>query len=409
VNNVQDDAYNNLVHQLYLAYFDARKNKRNTHNQLAFEVNFESNLIQLADKIHSRAYTPKPSIAFIVNKPVKREIFAAHFSDRVVHHLIYRAINPQVDRHFIHDAYSCRKNKGNLYGIQRAKHFIRSATQNHQQQAFVLKLDIQGYFMHIEHEIIYQKTLDLLDKNALYNTLSFELIDYLLQRTIFNDVAQDCHIKGSGTEWRGLPKDKSLFHTKKGVGLPIGNLTSQLFGNIYLNSFDHYVKKTLKIKHYGRYVDDMLFVHQDKERLKSVVAHVNHEVGKIGLQLHPKKIYLQSCDHGVLFLGQYIKPYRSYISNRVKHYFYQTLHKVNCLLVETEAIEWQVMKQIQSSLNAYLGILKHANTYNLIKKACGVLIKRFYCFFTFSVRFTQVYINKGFWQWHYSLTCQSIS
>ncbi len=98
-----------------------------------------------------------------------------------------------------------------------------------------------------------------------YNGLSFELVDYLLQKTIFNEVTQNCTLKGSKKDWQGLPKDKSLFGNAKGVGLPIGNLTSQMFGNLYLNDLDHFIKHTLKIKYYGRYVDDMLFVHKDKK------------------------------------------------------------------------------------------------------------------------------------------------
>jgi len=230
---INDTDFNNLTHQLHLAYYDARKHKRNTQNQLEFELDYDVKLIELAEQIYHRTYQPKPSVVFMVNKPVKREIFAADFSDRVVHHLIYRAIYGDIEKCFINDSYSCRKNKGSLYGIKRATKFIRSATDNYQKQAFILKLDIQGYFMHIKHEVIYQKVLKILDKNKTYNGLSFELIDYLLQKTIFNEVTQNCTLKGSKKDWHGLPKDKSLFGNAKGVGLPIGNLTSQMFGNLH--------------------------------------------------------------------------------------------------------------------------------------------------------------------------------
>ncbi|WP_066042391.1 RNA-directed DNA polymerase [Bathymodiolus septemdierum thioautotrophic gill symbiont] len=208
-------------------------------------------------------------------------------------------------------------------------------------------------------------------------------------------------LKGSRKDWHGLPKDKSLFGNEKGVGLPIGNLTSQMFGNLYLNDLDRFIKQDLGIKYYGRYVDDMLFVHEDKAYLKAIISKIQAQIKPIGLKLHPKKIYLQPYQHGVLFLGQYIKPYRNYVSNRVKASFYQTLRKVNELLVESERIEWVIIKSIQSKLNAYLGILKHASSYQLIKKATAILIKRFYCFFAFAKNYTKVTINKGFWQWHY--------
>jgi hypothetical protein len=128
---INDTDFNNLTHQLHLAYYDARKHKRNTQNQLEFELDYDVKLIELAEQIYHRTYQPKPSVVFMVNKPVKREIF--------------------------------------------------TATDNYQKQAFILKLDIQGYFMHIKHEVIYQKVLKILDKNKTYNGLSFELIDYLMK------------------------------------------------------------------------------------------------------------------------------------------------------------------------------------------------------------------------------------
>jgi hypothetical protein len=151
----------------------------------------------------------------------------------------------------------------------------------------------------------------------------------------------------------------------------------------------------------------MLFVHEDKKYLQSIIGKVGNEVGKVGLSLHPNKIYLQPYYRFFLFLGQYIKPYRSYISNRVKNNFYQALRNVNQLLVKTEIIPWESMCQIQSTLNAYLGTMKHANSHRLIKNACLILVKRFYCFFSFDKNFSKVIINKDFWQWHYLLTYQS--
>lgn len=127
---ISDIDFNNLVCQLHLAYYDARKHKRNTQNQLEFELDYDVKLIELAEQIYHRTYQPKPSVVFMVNKPVKREIFAADFSDRVVHHLIYRAINSDIEKTFIHDSYSCRQNKGSLYGIKRATKFIRQATNS---------------------------------------------------------------------------------------------------------------------------------------------------------------------------------------------------------------------------------------------------------------------------------------
>lgn len=400
-----DASFNNLYHQLYLSYLEARKNKRNTNNQLAFELNLEQNLYQLADQIYTKTYTPKPAIAFVVFKPVQREIFAAHFADRVVHHLIYRCIyQKHIDPFLIHDSYSCRKGKGTLYGIKRASYFMRSCTQNYTKDAYILKLDISGYFMNMSHQILYTKVLAFLKPNQSYLGLEYDVIKYLLQQTIFTNVATNCRIKGSKANWEGLPKEKSLFSKPQGFGLPIGNLTSQIFGNVYLNHLDHYIKTQLHIKYYGRYVDDMIFAHQNKQILKTCIPLIQKELDKIGLTIHPKKIYLQHYTKGVLFLGQYIKPYRKYISNRTKNNFYNAIQQVNTLLLQTFKIPWHTMLKIRALLNSYLGILSHAKTYNLITKAIKRLNLKFHYFFGFTKNYSKAYIKKDYWLWHYTLT-----
>jgi len=396
--------FQTLLYQLHLAYAEARKNKRNTRNQIAFEIDQEDNLHKLAESVVDRTYEPKPSIAFIVNHPVKREIFAADFSDRVIHHLLYMCIYPDIDKRLINDTYSCRKGKGTYYGINRVKKFIRSCTNNYQQDAYILKLDIKGYFMNIKHQIIYDKMLPSIDDARTYKGIDSATIKYLLKQTIFANVSQNSRIKGSRKDWKGLPPDKSLFNKPDGVGLPIGNLTSQIFGNVYLNDFDHFVKEKLDVKYYGRYVDDMIFVHNNKEFLKLIIPCVQEQIQPLGLCLHPNKTYLQHYSRGLLFLGQYIKPYRTYISNRTKKSLYNAIKEVNRLLVQTETIAWKTMKKIQALLNSYLGILKHANAHDLTKKVIGGLIKRFYNFFYFSHDLSKIYINDEFWAWHYSLT-----
>jgi hypothetical protein len=399
-----DKRFQNLYYQLYLSYLEARKNKRNTNNQLAFEIDVETNLYNLATQIHTNTYKPKPAIAFIVYKPVQREIFAADFADRVVHHLLYRCIyQKHINPFLIHDSYSCRKGKGTLYGIKRASYFIRSCTQNYTKDAYVLKLDISGYFMNMNHQILYAKVLDFLKPAINYLGLEYGVIQYLLQQTIFTNVAANCRIKGSKANWQGLPKDKSLFSKPQGYGLPIGNLTSQIFGNVYLNDLDHFIKKELKIKYYGRYVDDMVFVHQDKNVLKNNIPYIQNELDKVGLTIHPKKIYLQHNTKGVLFLGHYIKPYRHYISNRTKANFYKAIQKVNILVLQSFKIEWATMQQIRVLLNSYLGTLNHAKAYNLIAKATKRLCSKFHYFFGFTKTYSKTYIKTDYWQWHYSL------
>ncbi len=397
------ESFEHLLYQLHLSYLQARKNKRNTHNQLKFELHQETNLYHLAKAIYQREYTPKHCIAFVINKPVMREIFAADFSDRIIHHLIYRCIYPIIDRKLINDTYSCRVGKGTLYGINRAKGFIRSSSQDYNLDSYVLKVDIEAYFMNMQHGIIYDKVLKMLPpEKQSYLGISRHTLLYLLRKTIFNAVTRNCRIKGSKSDWGGLPPSKSLFHYPIYTGLPIGNLTSQVFGNVYLNDFDHYVKKTLKIKHYGRYVDDMLFVHQDKQYLKELIPQLQGQAALVGLRLHPNKIDLKSIEEGTLFLGHIIKPYRSYLSNRTKNNFYGAIQKINKVIAAETQFSWQQLCDIRATLNSYLGIMRHADTYNLRKAMLGKLIRRFHDFFFVSRNFDKVIINEDFWQWHFS-------
>jgi len=352
--------------ELFEAYFSCRSNKRNTLNALRFEADYEHNLIVLCDEINQGTYQPGKSIAFIVDKPVKREIFAADFRDRVVHHLVFNKLNPLFEKAFIHDSYACRMNKGTHLGIKRADGFIRKCSHNYAKDCYVLKLDIQGFFMHIDKHILFAKLQNFI--KAKYQHSDRDLMLSLCQKIIYNDPTQGCIIKGKLSDWEGLPKDKSLFHARPYCGLPIGNLTSQVFANFYMNSFDHFIKHDVGLRFYGRYVDDSIFVHESKDYLQALIPKVDEFLQeKLRLTLHPKKIYLQHYSLGVKFLGVVIKPHRIYITNRTKGNFYAAIEKQNSV-VRNNPPSQQEKLTFLSSINSYLGIMKHYKTYRLRKK-----------------------------------------
>ncbi|PJA86980.1 MAG: Retron-type reverse transcriptase [Candidatus Moranbacteria bacterium CG_4_9_14_3_um_filter_42_9] len=457
-----------LLVDLFQAYFDARKNKRSTANALAFETDYESKLFQLHDDIVNRRYEPGRSVCFIVNRPVKREIFAADFRDRVVHHLLYNYLSPIFERRFLSDSYACRVGKGTHYGIKRLNHFIRSCSENYHQDCYILKLDIKGYFMSIDRNILFRKVERVLhsqafrfskaqlfpcnDKslqflkaellffpqkpsfhsfrelssrggalnpvrsktlitsavpktertsNGVKASFDFDLIFYLLRKIIFNDPTKNCAVKSGRNDWAGLPKSKSLFYAGKSKGLPIGNLTSQFFGNVYLNDFDHFVKHKLGCKYYGRYVDDFVIVHRDKEYLKSIISEIRRYLSEnLGLELHSKKIYLQHHCHGVDFLGAIIKPYRIYVRNRIKGNFYGKIRWWNDQLAKARLSSnfpkvelWEKKNQaFVSSINSYLGTMVHWQTYRLRRKMLEtVLFSAFLDFFGWDKTYRKVF------------------
>lgn len=360
-----------LLYYLYVSYLDARRHKRHTYSQMIFEWNLFENLVKLRDDVYEWKYKISPSIYFIQMNPIQREVFAGNFRDRIIHHLIYGIISPYREKQFIYDCYSCRKWKWTSKGIERISKFMRSCSDNYKKNCRILKLDIQWYFMSINKDILRQKNKEILDdrgnisliwnhnKTPLKYLVTWKFPNFLkdiIHEVIYNDPTKTWIFKGKQSDYIWLPKTKSLFYTKDNCWLPIWNLTSQLFSNIYLNEFDHFMKYTLKLKYYWRYVDDFVVIHEDKEYLKSLRPIIKDFLEKnLRLTLHPKKIYLQNINHWVQFLWAFIKPYRIYRSKRSVKNFYKMMKNCNNM-------PWD------SSLNSYLWLFKHYNQYQLVKK-----------------------------------------
>lgn len=353
-----------LLRDLYVAYKDARKHKRGRSYQLEFEYNLEENLVALRDELITSSYKPLPSSCFIIHEPKMREVFAANFRDRIVHHLFYNYTHVIFERTFIHDSYSCIKDRGTHYGISRLNHHIRSVSAGYSRPCYILKLDIKGYFMSIDRERllkICRTTFRKMKKRAsdvqgkLWDDIvDFEFVDYLLETIVCSDPVDNCIVKGCKEEWKNLPPEKSLFKSACGCGLPIGNLSSQLFSNVYLNVLDNYVKRVLKCKHYGRYVDDAYIVSNDRQFLKSIIPAVDNFINlHLGLSLHCNKVRIYNADHGVEFLGAFVKPHRVYISS-------SSLKRI-----KRRMPDWHKMsaRRLFSSLNSSLGVLSHYKTF----------------------------------------------
>ena len=354
------------LHELFEAYFACRKHKRNTSNAMAFEVDYESKLVQLCKELNEGTYQISRSIVFMIQDPVYREIFAADFRDRIVHHRIIAKLNPLFEKQFIYDSYACREGKGTHFGIQRAAKFIRRCSQNYTKDCYVLKLDIQGFFMHIRKDILFGRLSKFIGDK--YHKADKGIIISLCRQVIHNDCTKNGILKGKSSNWKYLPKSKSLFHSPEGCGLPIGNLTSQIFANFYMDSFDHFIKHDLGLKNYGRYVDDFIIVHPDKAYLKSILPIIaNFLKTHLNLTLHPKKMYLQHYSKGVKFLGVMIKPNSIYIGKRTKGNFYAAIKKQSDLAKDHKPNK-EELDSFLSSMNSYLGMMKHYQTYRWRKK-----------------------------------------
>jgi len=353
------------LYEYFEAYFSCRRNKRTTTNAIAFETDYEAQLVKLYQEVNDRTYAPGRSVAFIVNKPVQREIFAAEFRDRIIHHLLINKLNPLFEKEFIYDCYACRKNKGTLFGIRRADRFIRKCSENYTKNCFVLKLDIEGFFMYINRKILYERLNRFISTH--YKGEDVEAVLFLIRKTVYNQPIEGCVIKGRKESWQGLPTNKSLFCAPSDCGLPIGNLTSQIFANFYMTPFDHFIKHGLRIRYYGRYMDDFIIIHPNKEYLKSLIPIIrNYLKVHLGLTLHPRKIYLQHYSKGVKYLGAVIKPGRLYIGNRTVGNFSTAVQLQNKAVDSGNAYPGETEKAaFLSSMNSYLGMMKHYKSYRL--------------------------------------------
>ena len=341
-----------LLADLFTAYYMARKNKRNTYSQMRFEENLSENLVGLFHDIVNRRYKVGRSMCFIVFSPVKREVFAAAFRDRVVHHLLYNYLVPFYEPRFIYDSYSCRVGKGTLFGVERLEHHIRSVSNNYTRECWVLKMDLKGYFMSIPRVVLLEKIVSFIGRRVPDDDPKWRVMRYLLERVLLNDPTQGCYRKGKLSDWDGLPPDKSLFTVPEGRGLPIGNLTSQLFSNVYLDSFDQYVKRVLKVRHYGRYVDDFYIVGQDRVQLLACISPIRNFLDRdLGLKLHPKKIYLQRQERGVPFLGYILKNGKRYFCSRGRKGMYRNL--------DATLTRQPDPYLIQATVKSYTGYLSH--------------------------------------------------
>lgn len=319
------DYENQLLAELNIAYHEARKGKRRTLDEQLVEVCEMVKLVQLRDDLIRGTYEPSRGVAHVISKPVIREIFAAPFRDRILHHWIYDKIYEWWDRHFIFDSYSCREGKGTLLGIQRLDKMVRRASGNYAKTVYVVKMDIQGYFMSLNRKMLCDHVLWGLERQYKDNLdcLEYKILKYAIRKIIFDDPVRGVRLRGWPKKWEKLPKNKSLLFQPWGIGIVIGNLTSQLFSNIYLDLLDRFIKFDLGYKYYGRYVDDFYIVVTEDEldEVWGNAERIRAFLERMGLKLHPKKFYIQKIQRGVQFLGGVVYPGHIQPSERLKGNF----------------------------------------------------------------------------------------
>ena len=355
---------------MYVAFYSARKHKAGRSYVRKWESNLKQNMEELCDDLYYRRYKPLHSKCFIVDYPKKREIFAAMFRDRIVHHLYFNYTHSLYERTFIRDSYSCIKGRGTHYGIGRITDMCRKESRNWQRKCYVMHLDIRGYFMHIVRSRLLEIAVASLRKMSTHriskdtsatwgDILDMGFVEWLTEIIVLLNPKENCIICGDPSDWDGLDPAKSMLQLEEGIGLPIGNLTSQLFSNVYLNLLDQFMKRELKCHFYGRYVDDAAVVSANKEWLLSLVPRIRQFLkAELGLDLHTGKLVVSEVHRGVEFLGAYIKPYRTYMSR----------HSLTRMEEKIADMDYSKPWKVIRSVNSYLGIMAHTSSYKIRRR-----------------------------------------
>ena len=389
-------------HALYQAWITCRKNKRGSRQAQCYESQLLDHLVETTDALTDGSWRPHPFVCFVVQQPKWREIHAAQFQDRVVHHLLIHALTPYYQSVFIDDVYSNISGKGTHKAVERLTHFMRSQQQTYQHNKresnangnnFIphyLQLDIANFFNSIDKKILFnliRKRLFLVqkqqNKKSSKSMQSVHLFanDHsalltLIWQIIFHPIASSCHYVGRYHHC--VPPYKRLYNAGEEKGLPIGNLTSQFFANVYLNELDQFIKHQLKCRHYLRYVDDFILLHQSKAQLFTWQTQITQFLRQ-GLALELKEPqYCNPINQGADFLGYIIRPHYRLVRTRVVRSFRLKLKIfANKLLTinETEitlSLNDEVLAQLQACLASYLGHFCHAH--NLI----GRIFNEFY-------------------------------
>lgn len=324
------------------AYYDCRANKRRTDSAITFELNLEVNLKRLHTELIDGTYQIGRSVCFVVEKPRIREIWSAEFRDRIVHHLIYNRLSPKWNKSFIADSCACIPGRGTKYGAVRLESHIRSFTENWKHDYFYLKCDLANFFVSIDKNILW---------SLIEPKIDTEWVKYLTKKVLYNNPREGAVFSSSQELMDKVPSHKRLLLTPPNLGLPIGNLTSQFFANILLDSLDKYVKHDLKTEKYIRYVDDCIILGRTTDELLEIFSKMKEKVSLLNLSFNPKKCFIQPISRGVSFVGQTIYPYRRVpLHNTVSNCFQK--------VVETpESLQ---------SFAAYFG--QAEKSYNLVNK-----------------------------------------
>lgn len=301
---------------MFSAWHEFRRGKKKKLEIQQFEFTLEENLFQLREELAAHTYQPMPYVSFYVRDPKLRHIHKAHIRDRVLHQAVFRALYLIFDRHFIYDSYASRFGKGVHAAVERLRVFSRKVSENYRRPIFALQCDVRKFFDSVDHELLLGFIRERIsDSDALWLT--------------------ECVIRS--------------FEKTPGRGLPLGNVTSQLFANIYLNKLDRFMKNDMRATYYIRYCDDFVILADNADMFADMIARIKQFLSQqLYLDLHPSKVIIRKFSKGVDFLGYVERPYYRLLRTRTKQRLLRLVTKKN--------------------KSSYLGLLKHCKGYAIRRR-----------------------------------------
>ena len=325
---------------------DCAKHKRSTRACMQFNNDEMYNLLKLKQELETGTYRPGKSKCFVVKEPKPREVFASSYRDRVVQHLYLYYTRDIFTKFSIKNSYACIDGRGVLYGQKKLREMIRRATHDYTREVLVASLDIKSNFCSIDRNILLKNLEEFLISH--YKGWNLNFILWLTKIIVSHNPTENYELAGDPSDWEMLPYGKSLFD--RDTGLPIGDITSQIFNNFLISIVDNYAVKDLGIEYYGRYVDDIKILEYSEESLKDHIVCLRRKLSDVGLNFNEKKVQIQRVRNGVDFIGSVVYP--SCIICRPST-FNRFLHKY----------ENSVLDDV-SSINSSLGSLVHFDSYD---------------------------------------------
>lgn len=374
------------------AFHDCCENKLSSYECCDYRMHYETDLWMLIYEVYTRTYRPGKSTCFVVTRPKLREVFAAAFRDRIVHHWICLRLNPLFEARFIAQgnvSHNCRKGYGTSSAVSAFAEDVRVVTMDYTRKAWIAKFDIQAFFMSIDPALLWDLLRPFIEDN--YNDVDKDTLLYLTRVVVLNRPQYNCVKKSPKELYEALPPGKSLFNSATGV--PIGNLPSQLFANFFLSFLDAAMVALTRYLgaenfRYERYVDDFAVVCVDKEVVLAIRPLITDALRRdLSLQLHDNKFYIQEARKGTSFVGSVVKKGRIYLINRTIDGLHDALGTLNAIcddIIEGGA-NYELLRKLEhaiASVNSYLGFTVHCDAYNVRLKAFAKMSPAFWqvCF-----------------------------